>query len=268
MKKFAIAGLVTATLTCLSPAHAALVSTFDDLPLAPNSVFAPGSSTLFTSGSASFQHVFDDFGGGCCAGGWTYSNRTDVTTAGFLNAGSAIPGSGVDGSANYGVAYLGDDRTRVSFAAPSLLSGGYFTNTTYTYLAVKDGNDGAGFVKGPFSDTGFNGGPDFLRLTITGRDASDAVTGSVDFLLANGDDVVADWTWVDLQSLGLVSALSFSMASSDSGAFGINTPAYFALDDLTLSASPVPVPVPAGALWLMGSALGALGALRGRRPGG
>ena len=265
MKNFAIAGLVTATIVGFTPAQATTVSSFDDLPLAPNSVFEPGASTLFTSGGASFQHVFDDFGGGCCAGGWTYSNKTDASTAGFGNAGSAIPGSGVDGSANYGVAYLGDDRTRVSFATPSLLSGGYFTNTTYTYLSVKDGNDGAGFVKGPFSDTGFNGGPDFLRLTITGRDSSDAVTGSVDFLLADGDNVVADWTWVDLQSLGLVSGLSFSMASSDAGAFGINTPAYFALDDLTLSPSPVPVPA---ALWLMGGALGALGALRRRRIAG
>jgi hypothetical protein len=107
-------------------------------------------------------------------------------------------------------------------------------------------DDGAGFVKGPFSETGFNGGPDFL--------------------LTDGDGLVADWTWVDLQSLGLVSGLSFSMASSGLGAFGLNKPAYFALDDLTLS--PTPVPVPAAALWLMGSALGALGALSSRRTAG
>jgi len=264
MKTFIAHGLVTASLVCFAPAQAAVVSTFDDLPLAPDSVFEPGGSTLFTSGGASFQHVFDDFGGGCCAGGWTYSNKTDVSTAGFGNAGSAITGVGVDGSTNYGIAFLGDDRTRVSFATPSLLSGAYFTNTTYTYLAVKDGDDGAGFVKGPFSDTGFNDGPDFLRLTITGRDANDAVTGTVDLLLADGDEVVADWTWVDLQRLGLVSGLSFSMASSDAGAFGINTPAYFALDDLTLNPSPVPVPA---ALWLMGGAMCVLGALRRRAIG-
>jgi len=263
MKSVFASTLAVSAVLSLATAQAASISTFEDLVLAPESVFNPGVSTVFTSGGASYQHVFDDFGGGCCAGGWTYSNKTDTTTAGFLNAGSAIPGSGVDGSANYGVAYLGDDRTRVSFAMPSLISGAYFTNTTYAFLAMQDGNDGAGFVKGPFSDTGFNGGPDFLRLTIIGRDASDAVTGTVDFLLADGDDIVADWTWVDLQALGMVSALSFSLASSDTGAFGVNTPAYFALDDLSFT----PVPLPA-AWWMMSGALGALGAWRRRASAG
>jgi hypothetical protein len=259
MKSSARSGILMASLVLATTVHAASVSTFDDLPLGPDSVFDPGVTTQFTSGGAIYQHVFDDFGGGCCAGGWTYSNQTDVTTPGFLNAGSAITGGGVDGSANYGVAYLGDGRTRVSFATPSLLSGAYFTNTTYTYLAIKEGNDGAGFVKGPFSDTGFNGGPDFLRLTIFGRDASDVITGSVEFLLADGDGVVADWTWIDLGSLGLVSGLSFAMSSSDTGPFGMNTPAYFALDNLTFT----PVPLPAG-IWLLGGALGVLGGLRRR----
>lgn len=246
-------GILTTTLATM-PVTAASISTFEDVAptLAPNSSFQPGVSTPFTSDFATYQHVFDDFGGGCCSGGWTYSNKTDTTTVGFTNAASAITGGGVDGSETYGVAFLGDSRTRTSFAAPTLLSGGYFTNTTYAYHAVKTGDDGAGFVK----PGGFVAG-DFFTLTIEGRNAADSVIGSVDFLLADGPNVIDEWTWVDLSSLGLVSGLSFELSSSDTGQFGSNTPAYFALDNLTA------VPLPA-AVWLMVTGLGLVGGFRRR----
>ena len=224
-------------------ANAALVSTFEDLSLPANSAFQVSSTGSFVSGDAAFHHRFTEFFPGCCADGWTYSNQQDTTTPGFGNQFSAITGGGVHGSANYGVAFLGE--ARISFAAATQLQGAYFTNTTYTYLAAKNGDDGAGFVKGPFGDG------DFLKLTIQGRDASDAIIATQDFLLADGAAVVNAWTWVDLNSLGAVNALTFVMTSSDSGPFGSNTPTYFALDDLT----PVPLP-PALLLFLSGLAAG------------
>jgi hypothetical protein len=42
---------------------------------------------------------------------------------------------------------------------------------------------------------------------------------------------VNTWEWLDLKSLGVVAALNFSMESTDMGDWGINTPAYFCLDD-------------------------------------
>ena len=56
---------------------------------------------------------------------------------------------------------------------------------------------------------------------------------------------------MSLGSLGQVSALEFSFVSSDVGGFGINTPVYFALDNIQA------VPVPAAA-YLFGPALAAL----------
>jgi hypothetical protein len=86
---------------------------------------------------------------------------------------------------------------------------------------------------------------DFFILTISGLDASEVVTGSVEFVLAdyrfedNADDyIVTDWSWVDLSSLGSVSGLAFSLASSDTGGGFINTPAYFAMDDLVYTPEP------------------------------
>ena len=63
-----------------------------------------------------------------------------------------------------------------------------------------------------------------------------------DFRFADNslDYIVRDWRFVDLSGLGVVSRLEFDLASSDSGAFGINTPAYFAMDSLAANAVPEP----------------------------
>ncbi|MFP5471550.1 MAG: DUF4465 domain-containing protein, partial [Bacteroidia bacterium] len=73
-------------------------------------------------------------------------------------------------------------------------------------------------------------------------DASDNSLGTVEFYLADyrfsdnsQDYIVDDWTLVDLSSLGNVSKLKFMLNSSDVGAWGMNTPAFFVLDELTYS---------------------------------
>ena len=94
--------------------------------------------------------------------------------------------------------------------------------------------------------------PDQFVLTIEGFDAGAGSVGSVDFTLADYtasdpalDFIVDAWTEVDLSALLNVSELRFSLASTDSGGFGINTPAYFAVDELSFDAVPEP-----GAGWL------------------
>lgn len=242
---------------------ATTVSTFDDLPLAPNSYFAPGVSSTFTSGAGTFPHYFTDFGGGCCWSGWVYSNTTDTTTPGFANQTSAITGGGL-ASANYGVAFAGDATPLITFSTPVIVSTGYFTNTTYAALSMLQGD---GFAKKFGGASGTDA--DFLKLTVFGRDAADVQTRSVDFYLADyrfansaDDYIVSQWRALDLSSLGVVSKLAFSMSSSDNGPFGMNTPAYFALDDL--SVTPVPEPE-TFALMLVG--LGLIGAAARRQRG-
>ncbi len=237
-------GVAVASTLWLSTASATVI-TFDDLSLAPDDWFDPDVTTTFVSGGATFFH--DAPFGPCCWSGFTYSNRGDTATPGFLNDSSAITGTGAgEGQDIYAIGQ--GDGARLEFAAPIALRGALFTNTTYAYLAMRDGNDGnqPAFVKGPFGDG------DFFTLTVTGRDAADQATGSVDIPLAVGSVILSDWTWFDLSALGVVQGLTFSFSSSDTGIFGVNTPAYFALDNLTA------VPAPA-AVWLLATGLAGFG---------
>lgn len=222
------------------------VITFDDLSLPPNSFFDPQANVSWNSGGVTFEHTWNDTFN-CCWGGVTYSNSTDTTTPGFLNDRSAITGDGVgDGQDNYAVIYVDAGTLTLGLHGPRTVLGAFFTNTTYAFLAMAEGDDGNDppFVKGPFTDG------DFLNLIVGGLDASEQAVGtSVNVALADGDDVLDDWLWVDLSGLGEISALTFTLESSDNDpTFGINTPPYIAIDNLSI------VPLPAAA-WLFLSAL-------------
>jgi hypothetical protein len=246
-------------------ANAQIVSTFDDLALAPNSHFFPQTTTTFVSGLGTFNHNFTDFGGGCCASAWTYSNRTGNVQPGLAGEFSAFAGGDADGPANggnYGLAFLFDNPA-VTFATPSAVAGAYFTNTTYAALSMLMGDS---FAKKFGGVTGND--PDWFLLTIIGKSAAGAVTGTVDFYLADyrfaerdRDYIVSNWRFVDLSGLGTVSRLEFALASSDSGAFGINTPAYFAMDNLSVTA----IPEPSAALLLLAGLAVTVGIARRRR---
>jgi hypothetical protein len=244
--KMARSLLAAATLLLAGTATQAAVIDFDDNDLAPDSYYDPQQAETWSSGGADFNHGWDF---GCCWSGFTYSNKTDTTTPGYTNDRSAITGDGVGaGQDNYAIGYTGSDDATLSFGGAQTVLGGYFTNTTYAYLAMAYGDDGneTPYVKGPFGED------DFFKLTITGLGSGGESLGSLDFLLADGANVLNDWTWFDTSGLGEVHGLDFALSSSDNGLYGMNTPAYFAMDSLSI------VPLPAG-VWLFISAIGALG---------
>ena len=48
--------------------------------------------------------------------------------------------------------------------------------------------------------------------------------------------IIKDWTSIDLSSLGVADSISFTVASSDIGQFGINTPTYICIDNVRTNA--------------------------------
>ena len=216
----------------------------------------------FTSGGAFFNNSYTDFGGGSFSwSGFSLSRETDTTTAGFGNQFSSAAGSGFGGSLQYAVSYVDSFSAapQITFAPGERPLSMQIVNTTYAALSMKNGDS---FAK-KFGGASGND-PDFFKLTINGFNATSQPTGSVDFYLADYrfannalDYIVTTWTPVDLSSLGAsTQALTFSLASSDVGSFGINTPTYFAADQITT------VPEPSSGLLL---AFGVLAFARRRR---
>lgn len=241
-------------------------STFDDLALAPNSYFNPLATTTFVSGNATYQHTYVASFGGYTTD-WTYSNKTDTATAGYVNQYSAITGGGQGGSGNYGLVTVDStvgSSVGISLAAPVTVTSAYFTNTTYAALSMRDGDGPGGFAK-KFGGVSGNDA-DFFKLTIVGFNGA-AATGSVDFYLADfrfadnaQDYIVQDWRLVNLSGLGVVTRLSFGLSSSDNSGQYANTPSYFAID--TLTTAPVPEP---GQYAMLLAGLAFLGVVRRKR---
>lgn len=212
-------------LVCLSsPWASAAVIDFEDLDPGVESYWnGSDGSGAFTSIGATFSNTYDAQWGSW--DGFSYSNLTDTTTEGFAGQYSAIAGGGALNTDTYVIGYCSVFATSpptVTFSSAQTVTGTYITNNNYAFYAMLKGDQ---FSK-QFEES------DWFTLTITGRDASGNVTGTVDFNLATGTDIVDTWEWVDLRNLGVVKSMEFSLSSSDTGEFGMNTPAYFAMDFL------------------------------------
>ena len=266
MKRSIFSGILI-TLALASTAGADFnVSTFDDLNLPANSFNNnAGPSGRFTSGGNSFANSYDPAFGGVWSG-FAVSSFTDATTPGYTNQYSAIAGSGAGGSKAYGVGFtfggnvdpFHPDGSIVNMASGSHPDSVQVTNTAYDYYSMRDGDQFA---------RKFRAG-DFLLLTIAGYDAPGGVgheVGEVSFYLANflGSDpsryyILNTWQTVDLSSLAKASSLRFGLESSDNDpTYGMNTPAYFAIDNLTgVTSIATAVPEPSSVLMLASGLVG------------
>ena len=160
-----------------------------------------------------------------------YANSTDTKYETLDDQWNNIVGGGYDNSANYGVAYASSyygpcNVTVLNHEDGIVVPGFYITNSSYAYSSMLNGDAYAKkFGKG-----------DWFKLTITGYDANDQVTGTKDFYLADLRDpskayIINDWRYVDLSGLGKVKKLGFALSSTDNGDWGMNTPAYFCFDN-------------------------------------
>lgn len=241
MKKF----LFSALLAMPFVMNAQTTITFEDLTLTQDSFWNGSDSTgQFVSGGASFGNSYN-FEYGFWSGGYAYSNMRNDSTAGPTNMYSAIPAKGANNSANYAV-FTPDygNNGFINFGQSALISKLSLTNTTYAYLSMLNGDS---FAK-KFGDTlnadgvsdGTNG-KDFFFVRIYAVNAADVKTDSLDVYLADyrfantADNYILN-TWKEVTLNFTANKLTFALFSSDNGQYGMNTPAFFALDNIEYSA--------------------------------
>jgi len=195
----------------------------------------------FVSGGLVFNNNFDT--NWSTWDGFAYSRVNDTNTSGSANQYAAWSGTGVNSTGNYAVGYVNAwaaDKPHIDLPAPTRVDGFYANNSTYAALSMRDGD---AFAKQFGGTNGLD--PDWFMLTVTGKDSGSNELATVDFYLADyraagtsNDYIISDWTYVDLSGLGpKVKSLHFSLSSSDVGPWGMNTPAYFALDNLVVKST-------------------------------
>ena len=207
-------------------------ASFEDVPLGSGGIWQPpvGENEMPSGGwifTNSTQYGY--------WGGFTASNRTDLSQTGLDAQYTAAAGCGYDGSTQYAVAYTMGVQTEVYATDGQLhtVTGCYVTNNLWTYQDILQG----GYGEQPYGGLTGND-PDWFKVTATGKNASGQTVGTLDFYLAdyrfanNEEDYVLDtWEWFDLSPLGNVATISFSLSSSRGSGYNMITPAYFCMDN-------------------------------------
>ncbi len=231
-------------LATLSLSMAQTVADFENFNLMPDEhINDAGNDAGFTSGNIFLPNSFESFPNFDAWSGWAISSETDTETPGFMNQFSAVTGSGYDNSTSYALFFSYGPNTLhlQGDAAGGGVEGMYITNGTYAYLSMMEGDD---FAK-KFGGTSGND-PDYFYITFKAYLNGELGTDSINFYLAdyrfdNNDEdyIIDDWTYLDLSSLGNADSLYIDLFSSDAGQAGINTPAYFFIDNVTTLDMPV-----------------------------
>ena len=202
------------------------LGSFEEAAISPISaesyyVYSVDTTVFLASGNFEVQQTVA-YGGTYVTGG-VVTNITDTKFRDYKDAYKSAAGGAYAGK-NYVVWYedgFTDNAIRLKTAA--VVPGMYVCNNVYALSSMKNGDDYAGAPFGP---------DDWFLLTIGGSLEGKFVNTTVEFYLGQGTNFVTDWTYVDLSKLGTVDKLHFRMTGSRTGDWGLNTPAYFCIDNL------------------------------------
>ena len=225
MKKIYISLLCAAMVSTTSFAQS--VADFEDLGLAAESFWngADGSGS-FTSGDFTFTNNFTDWGEyGTSWDGFAYSTMTATTYASLDDQYNSCVGHGANDSKTFAVFFYNSYATNTpavtrkdgtSFEPQAC----FVTNSAYAYTSMKEGD---AYAKKFGED-------DWFLLTATGY-LDGVKVGTAEHYLAQNGKIADTWEIFDLSGIGTVDRVEFSLSSSDNGEWGMNTPAYFCLDN-------------------------------------
>lgn len=187
----------------------------------------------YVSGNLRFKNSYTDEFGFPSWSGFAYSNLVNTSTAGFGNQYSVYAGAGAASSKKFGLACI-FGKAELIMEKPTTMQSIYLTNSTYSALSMKLGDT---YAKKFGGTSGTDA--DWFMLSIEGIDKNNQVTDTITVYLADyrsndssKDFVLSTWAKTDLTKLGEVQKLNFWLTSSDNGNYGMNTPAYFCIDNI------------------------------------
>lgn len=208
---------------------------FEDIDLGEN-IYDNGASAggKFTSGGFDFINTYDSEYGSWDGFAMSKSTSTAFEDANFKTQQyNSCVGNGASSSEKYAVGYYGAWNTTTPIAIKNS-EGKLFTpqsvaltNAAYAFNNMRFGNS---FSK-IFTEE------DKFELTFLGYKEGNATGTSVTVSLAEDGMILFTWKNIDLSALGEVDEIRFSMNSTDNGLWGMNTPAYFCIDNFIAEVS-------------------------------
>ena len=225
----------------------AQLATFEALPLTGIDTFYihtmhAGQDMGFDNGLLHFPYYYDSVFH-LWSSGFSYSNMTDSSTSGYTNMYAAKAAKGYNNSTKYAVYNPGYGIPRFIHIANTferfMPQSVYVTNGTYAYNSMRDGDA----VAKKFGGSSGND-EDWFKVTAHAYKNGAKTNDSVDFYLADfrfannaQDYIVNDWRRMSLTGLGTgVDSIYFTLSSNDTaGGFGMNTPAFFCMDNLQVA---------------------------------
>jgi hypothetical protein len=224
----------------ISSAYDTITIDFSNLTLGNNSHWNgsdnSGKFVATWGDTAAFLNGYTDDPTYPAWGGFAYSNQNDTSISG-LDAQFDVYTTSPSDRGTYAIGYYTIDFMTftpiiptITFSKPVALQSADFALNVYAYKSMKYGDEYAKqFTTG-----------DWCKITIKNVDSSGVATDSAEVYLAdfrNGKSSLVDgWTNVSLASLGTATKLTFEISSTDNGTYGMNTPAYFCLDNMVVCA--------------------------------
>ncbi len=160
---------------------------------------------------------------GYSEGGVAISNYIDAQTDSLHSYTDQLAVPMSNGSRNFAVVF---DEATVLFAdsVAREVKSLDMIGTTYMLSVARLGNETA---------RALTLSTDYFNVNIEGFNGTQS-TGTVKVALCASGGFMTKWCTCSLSALGKVTSLKFTMEGSDTGQWGLNTPAYFALDNIVI----------------------------------
>jgi Domain of unknown function (DUF4465)/Secretion system C-terminal sorting domain len=173
--------------------------------------------------------------GGFWSSGWAISRKKDSSTEASSSSKHLYCAKPLHGDKNSNTFIVGQSGSHLAITRNTLfyISSFYITNTTYTYNSMKLGD----FFGKKFGGKSGNDS-DYLFVRVKFY-RYNTLTDSQDVYLAdfrNSDNsqdyLLKNWIKVSPKEFLYTDSVSFTMFSSDNGKYGMNTPGFFAIDNI------------------------------------